>query len=85
MSATEYLHCTPPEINIKIDSWNDAKRYDADRDYRFIVTLLNGHNAPEKFPSFSRFYPEVLEEGEEPQVERYVSKAMETARALGDI
>lgn len=85
MSYAEFLHSTPPEINLKIEAWNDGRRREAARDYSFAVLLLNGRNEPKKFPSFERYYPEIDPETQEQKVDRHVSQAMETARKLGDI
>jgi len=80
MSVGAFLASTPPEINIKIEAWNDARRRDAVRDYNFAVLLTN----PQKFPSFERFYPEKDSSGK-PKVDRHVAKAMQIAEQLGDI
>jgi hypothetical protein len=85
MSAAEYLHCTPPEINIKIEAWNDARRAEAQRDYRFLVAHLTGYHDPKKFPSFERFYPETDLEPVEQKLDKQLADAMEIARQLGHI
>lgn len=85
MDVGGFLESTPVEINWKIEAWNDARRAEAQRDYRFILTLLNGRNKPDAFPSFQRFYPENDPETDRPRIEKHVAKAMETARALGHI
>lgn len=85
MSADEFLHATPPEINVKIEAWNEDRKRDATRDYASIVALLNGHKDPKKFPTFDRFYPEIDPKTQKRKVSRQVSQAMKTARLLGDI
>jgi hypothetical protein len=55
------MQSTPPEINIKVEAWNDARRRDALSDYRLAVLLLNGRNNSKNFPSFEKFYPEARE------------------------
>jgi len=84
MSAEEFLRSTPPEINWKVEAWNDRRRADAHRDYNFAILLVGGWHKPEKFPSFERFYPELTKDGQQ-KTDRQVSKAMNTAKALGDI
>jgi hypothetical protein len=69
MSAAEYLRSTPPEIVLKVEALTDEKRYQASRDYQFIVALLNGYHEPQKFPSFDRFYPEKTQKTPEPRRE----------------
>ena len=86
MSYEEYLHTTPPEINIKIAAYNDKLRWDKKRDYNLAVLLLNGRNEPaNRFPTFARFYPEIDPETQQVKVDRQVSQAMETARQMGDL
>jgi hypothetical protein len=76
------LESTPPEINIKIESWNDACRRDAEREYRFAILLLNGHNEPKSFPRFDRYYPEKVSE---PPRDEQLENAMKIAKELGHI
>jgi hypothetical protein len=67
------------ELNLLSKSLSDVTLSEAERDYRLIVTLLSGHNAPNKFPSFERFFPQPG------KVDRQVDQAMKIAKQLGDI
>jgi hypothetical protein len=58
MSYVEFLHSTPPEINIKIEAWNDARRMEKLRDYEAIKLSGWAYHDPKNFPSFTEFYPE---------------------------
>jgi hypothetical protein len=84
MSFEAFHASTPPEINIKIEAWNSERKREAMRDYTFIVTMATAMNAPKKFPSFERFYPEKDTSGQ-PVIDRCTAKAMEVAKQLGDI
>ncbi len=58
MSYEEFLCSTPIEINWKVEAYNEDKREQAALNYKTVVLLLNGRNAPNKFPGFERFYPD---------------------------
>jgi len=58
LSYEEFLHSTPPEISIKIEAWNDARRREKVRDYEAIKLSGWAYHDPKKFPSFTEFYPE---------------------------
>jgi hypothetical protein len=73
------LASTPPEINIKIDAWNAARRRDALRDYNLVTLFAIAVNNPSKLPEFNRFYPE------KDSVDSLTASAMKIAKRLGDI
>ena len=52
------MHSTPPEISIKIEAWNDARRREKLRDYEAVKLSVWAYNSPKDFPSFAHFYPE---------------------------
>ncbi len=58
MSYLAFLSSTPDEINWKVEAYNEEKREQAALNYKTVVLFLNGRNAPNKFPSFERFYPD---------------------------
>lgn len=80
MNADEFLRSTPPEINWRIQAWNDLRRYEARRDYDFAILLLNGRNDPKKFPKFEKFYPEKPQESDAEREDREMRKH---GRAVG--
>jgi hypothetical protein len=82
MSYAEFLKSTPPEINIKVEAWNDARRREASRDYELGILISIGINDPKKFPRFEKFYPEKVPE---PPKDQQLEDAMEIARKLGHI
>lgn len=58
MSPWEFLELTPREINWMIQAHN-SERKERNRDiYNLAVLVANGINAPKKFPSFEKFYPD---------------------------
>jgi hypothetical protein len=85
MDAEGFLRSTPVEINWKIEAYNDARRYDASRDYRSIVHMAIAWHNPKKLPPFEKFYPENNPGRQKPKVGANVAKAMATAAALGHI
>lgn len=85
MSAEDFLCSTPPEFNFKVEAWNNSRRREARRDYDFAVLIATAVNNPGKFPSFERFYPETDPSTGQQKIDRCTSKAMKTAKLLGDI
>ena len=87
MSYEDFLRSTPPEINIKIEAWNEARHVKAADDYALASLIRVGMGSvfskETKYPRFEAFYPEAKKLPK--KIDKQATRAMETAQALGHI
>jgi hypothetical protein len=92
MDLGAFLRSTPPEINWKIEAWNDARTTKAADDYASVSLLRTAvaslFDKDTKFPGLKEFCPEAakkLEAQSAPKVDDQLENAMKIARELGVI
>jgi hypothetical protein len=95
MDLGGFLRSTPPEINWKIEAWNDARITKTADDYASVSLLRTAvaslFDKDTKFPSLKEFCPEAAKKIEEeqakrpPPVDEQLENAMDIARQLGHI
>lgn len=85
MSYADFLRSTPPEINIKIEAWNEARHVKAADDYALASLIRVGvgsvFSKETKYPRFEAFYPETA--NIKPRKDPELEQAKGAAEALG--